>query len=65
MPVEKKMKILHLPGPDPQLGWSKNRLETTSKLRKENAERAPKGQGELLDEKVYLSFSIPISGYQI
>jgi hypothetical protein len=52
MPEEKKMKILHPPSPDPQRGWSKKGLETTSKLRKENAERAPKGLGELLDEKV-------------
>jgi hypothetical protein len=46
------MKILHEPSPDPQRGWSKKGVETTSKLRKENAERAPKGKGELLDEKV-------------
>jgi len=52
MPEETKMKIFHTPSPDPQRGWSKKGLETTSKLRKENAERAPKGKGELLDEKV-------------
>ena len=52
MSEEKKLKIMHPPSPDPQRGWSKKGLETTSKLRKENAERAPKGKGELLDEKV-------------
>lgn len=52
MPEEIKMKIMHPPGPDPQRGWSRKGLETTSKLRKENAQSAPKGKGELLDEKV-------------
>ena len=46
------MKIFHPPCPDPQRGWSRKGLETTSKTRKENAEMAPKDKGELLDEKV-------------
>ena len=47
------MKIIHHPGPDPQRGWSQKGAETTSKLRKENADGAPRG--ELLDEKVVSS----------
>ena len=56
------MKILHHPSPDPQRGWSKKGVETTSKLRKENAERAPKDKGELLDEKVFDIFQEHKSG---
>ncbi len=52
MSEEMKMKIMHPPGPDPQRGWSRKGLETTSKLRKENAVGAPVGKGDLLDEKV-------------
>jgi hypothetical protein len=46
------MKIVHHPGSDLQRGWSRKGTETTSRLRKENAETSPKGKGELLDEKV-------------
>lgn len=53
MTTEQKMKIIHHPGPDPQRGWSQKGAETTSKLRKENADGAP--TGELLDEKVVSS----------
>lgn len=50
------MKIVHHPGSDLQRGWSRKGTETTSRLRKENAETSPKGKGELLDEKVCFLF---------
>ena len=62
MSDEAKMNIAHPPSPDPQRGWSKKGLETTSKTRKENAEMAPKDKGELLDEKVgFISLTPPLS----
>ncbi|KAJ5884031.1 gibberellin 20-oxidase [Penicillium subrubescens] len=51
LPDDVKMKIVHHPGSDLQRGWSRKGTETTSRLRKENAETSPKGKGELLDEK--------------
>ncbi|KAB8075260.1 putative gibberellin 20-oxidase [Aspergillus leporis] len=59
MSEEQKAKILHPPSPDPQRGWSRKGLETTAKLRKENAKRAPKGKGELLDEKEHFDCGPP------
>ncbi|CAD6593810.1 MAG: hypothetical protein ASARMPREDX12_007681 [Alectoria sarmentosa] len=57
MTTEQKMKIIHHPGPDPQRGWSQKGAETTSKLRKENADGAPRG--ELLDEKEHFDCGPP------
>ena len=58
------MKIAHPPSPDPQRGWSKKGLETTSKTRKENIEMAPKDKGELLDEKVgFFVLTSPLALY--
>ncbi|KAF2839731.1 putative gibberellin 20-oxidase [Patellaria atrata CBS 101060] len=51
MTEEQKLKIYHAPGPDPQRGWSKKGLETTSKLRKENYVGVDKSKTTLLDEK--------------
>jgi isopenicillin N synthase-like dioxygenase len=59
MPEEKKSKVFHEPSPDPQRGWSRKGLETTSYLRKENIERAPKGKGVLLDEKEHFDCGPP------
>lgn len=51
MTPEQKAKFAHLPGPDPQRGWSHIGAEVTSRLQERNFANGSKGK-ELKDEKV-------------